>query len=97
MAAGAPQSRVSCPVGHLPLWLRLLEQAGSSTVAPGQRCQEEQAEPSVVAAISESCLWPTEDELGKKIIVMLMVCTKVMRSHLVLVPPSCCSVAGRYK
>lgn len=62
-------------------------------LAPG--CKE--AEPSVVGATSESCLWPTKDELGKKNIVMLIVCTKVMRSCFVLVPPPCCSVAGGYK
>lgn len=38
-------------------------------LAPG--CKE--AGPSVVAATFESCLWPTKDELGKKIIVILIV------------------------
>lgn len=69
-------STVSCPAGHLPLWLRLLEQhvaaapwqlgrgvrRSRGALAPG--CKE--AEPSMVMATSESCLWPTKDELGKK-------------------------------
>lgn len=107
VAARALQSTDSCPVGHLPLWLRLLEQRVAAApwqlgrgvsrsrgaLAPGHK----EAGPSVVAATSQSCLWPAKDEPRKKIIVMLIICTKVMRSHLVLVPPPCCSVAGGYK
>lgn len=73
---------------------------GTSTEATWQSCQEEQrstspsgsreAEASVAAcrqlSLLRSCLLPTKDELGKKIIVMLIICTKVTRSHLVLLP-----------
>lgn len=37
-------------------------------------------------SLLRSCLLPTKDELGKKFIVMLIICTKVTRSHLVLLP-----------
>lgn len=71
---------------------RLLQQrsCGTSTAAARQSCQEERGstgEAEASQSLRRSCLLPTKDELGKTIIVMLIVCTKVTKSILFVLLP----------